>query len=105
MNLTGFNTENVEKMNTMFYQSETTNVIGLDNFDTSNVTDMKEMFKSCKIEYIDLSSFNMNNVTNYDNMFMSITSKKIYAKSEKEKEIFESSVTKKPSSVIVEIKK
>ena len=105
INLSGFDTSNVTIMNAMFYQSDVTNVIGLDSFDTSNVTDMGEMFRACKFEYLDLSSFNMDIVTNYDNMFMSITSKKIYAKSEKEKEIFESSVTKKPSSVIVEIKK
>lgn len=69
LNLTGFNTENVEKMNTMFYQSDVTNVIGLDSFDTSNVTNIHEMFSSSKIEYVDLSSFNMDNVTDMGAMF------------------------------------
>ncbi|MDD6652400.1 MAG: hypothetical protein PUE43_00930 [Clostridium sp.] len=46
-----------------------------------------------------------SNVTDTTGMFRRAHSKKIYAKSEIEKEIFESSVTEKTSSVIVEIKK
>lgn len=64
----------------------------------------KEYLENVK-EIIGLNMLDTGNVTDTTGMFRSAHSKKIYAKSEKEKEIFESSVTKKPSSVIVEIKK
>ena len=105
INISGIDTSNVTNMGSMFFQSDVSNVIGLNKLNTSKVTNMTSMFYDSKIEYLDLSSFDMDNVTDTTSMFSFATSKKIYAKSKKEKEIFESSVTQKPSSVIVEIKK
>lgn len=49
------------------YSGETLN---FENLDTSNVTNMSNMFAFCKnISYLDLNSFNTSNVTNMDNMF------------------------------------
>ena len=45
-------------------------IIGLNKFDTKNVTTMELMFLECKeLEYLDLSSFNTSNVTNMECMF------------------------------------
>ena len=43
---------------------------GIDNFNTSKVTDMREMFNGCEeLEYLDLSNFNTSNVTSMESMF------------------------------------
>ena len=45
-------------------------VNGIENLDTSEVVDMKEMFMQCSVlETIDLSHFNTANVTNMNSMF------------------------------------
>ncbi len=47
-------------------------IIGLNNFDTSNVTSMLQMFAYCyELEYLDLSGFKTNNLTNTEGMFYS----------------------------------
>ena len=70
IDLSGFNTSNVTEMDNMFYQCE--NLISLDvsNFDTTNVTDMNSMFDGCySLTSIDVSSFNTSNVTDMSTMF------------------------------------
>ena len=48
---------------------------GLENFDTSEVTNMQYMFSYCSsLEYIDLTDFNTRNVTNMQDMFTYCTS-------------------------------
>ena len=43
---------------------------GLDNLDTSQVTNMEQMFSNCpKLTALDLSSLNTNNVVSYSSMF------------------------------------
>ena len=45
-------------------------IIGLNTWDTSNITDMNGMFYGCNIiTTLDLSSFDTSNVTNMDFMF------------------------------------
>ena len=45
-------------------------IIGLDTWDTSNITNMSGMFYDCRsIKELDLSSFNTENVTNTSGMF------------------------------------
>ena len=45
-------------------------IIGINNFNTINVTTMKGMFKNCnELENLDLSGFNTSNVTNMERMF------------------------------------
>jgi len=42
---------------------------GVENLDTSNVTDMRKMFNYCGLKTVDLSSFSTSNVTNMRCMF------------------------------------
>ncbi len=50
--------------------SNVTNIIGLENLDTSEVTNMSGMFNSCSsLKSLDLSSFDTSNVTSLNNMF------------------------------------
>ncbi len=50
--------------------STVSNIIGLENLNTSEVTNMGEMFRDCKLlESIDLSHFNTSKVTNMYAMF------------------------------------
>ena len=50
--------------------SDLTEIKGIENINTANVTDMSGMFQYCRgITNLDLSSFNTENVTNMSNMF------------------------------------
>ncbi len=70
IDLSHFDTSNVENMSRMFSGMENLNSLDLSNFDTSNVTDMSHMFDSLtKLPIIDLSSFNTSKVTNMSGMF------------------------------------
>ncbi|MBQ7662590.1 MAG: BspA family leucine-rich repeat surface protein, partial [Prevotella sp.] len=71
IDLSNLNTSNVTNMWQMFYNCEKlTSVTFGTYFNTSNVTNMKEMFEGCDIlENLDLSSFNTANVTNMSGMF------------------------------------
>ena len=51
-----------------------TSIVGLENLNTSIVTDMNSMFSGCEsLTELDLSSFDTKNVTNFAYMFMSCT--------------------------------
>ena len=50
-----------------FYKSNITELVKIP--DTTNVTNMSMMFASTKIQYLDLSNFNTSNVTDMSNMF------------------------------------
>lgn len=54
-----------------FYQETKLTEIDTKYFDTSETTDMSEMFNSCRIKSLDLSHFNTSNVTNMNKMFYS----------------------------------
>ena len=75
INLSGFNTSNVESMAYMFHM---TNVaagppitsLDLSSFDTSKVTNMERMFSGLtNLQNLNLSSFDTRNVTNMEAMF------------------------------------
>ena len=69
LDLSNFNTSNVQKMRYMFYEYEKNN-LDLSNFNTSSVTDMAYMFGNCDgLTELDLTSFNTSNVTNMYGMF------------------------------------
>ena len=52
------------------YFHEIAAIEGLENLNTSEVTDMKEMFRGCSsLTSLDLSAFNTSKVTNMNNMF------------------------------------
>ena len=66
--LENFNTSNVESMNSMFYESNLKE-LNLDNFDTSKVTNMTYMFYYVNLNELNLSSFNTSNVTDMFGVF------------------------------------
>ena len=63
-------TSNVTDMREMFYKNEKLTTIPL--FDTSNVTDMTDMFYMCT-QLTEVPAFNVNNVTTFYNMFYHCT--------------------------------
>ena len=63
----GFNTSNVTNMKTMF--KGCSGCLDLSNFNTENVKVMEEMFSWCYLTSLDLSSFNTRNVRNINRMF------------------------------------
>ncbi len=78
LDLSSFDTYNVQSMAGMFsgdyYNTEIpmnlTNIYGLENFDTSSVTDMNGMFAhNFGLTTLDLSNFDTSNVTNMKWMF------------------------------------
>lgn len=59
-----------EKCSYFTYFNQLTNIIGLENLNTENATDMSYMFKGCgKLIELDLNSFNTSNVTDMQWMF------------------------------------
>ena len=70
INLNKFDTSNVTNMRDMFYSCEGLTNLDLSSFDTSNVTEMNGMFAACdSLTNLDLSSFDTSNVTDMDCMF------------------------------------
>ncbi len=65
-----FNTSNVTNMNNIFALCKQLKSLDLSNFNTANVTDMNAMFNFCSsIVNLNLSGFNTSNVTNMTQMF------------------------------------
>ena len=65
-----FNTSNVTNMYQMFYNCSSLTSLDLKNFDTSKVQSMYNMFNGCSsLTSLDLSSFNTSNVTTMTYMF------------------------------------
>ena len=70
LDLSEFDTRNVETMNSMFWGCSSLTSLDLSSFDTQRVTDMCYMFSECsKLTSIDLSSFNTQLVTDMCYMF------------------------------------
>lgn len=68
------NTSEVTDMGSMFAYCYSLSHLYLQDFDTSNVTNMERMFEQCSsIEELDLSSFNTSKVTNMSFMFYGCT--------------------------------
>ena len=68
--LENLDTSNVTDMNSMFYECSSLVSLDLSSFNTSNVTNMMMMFDGCsKLESINLSSFNTSKVENMRQMF------------------------------------
>ncbi len=72
LDLSGFDTHNVTDMNGMFNGCSHLTELDLSNFDTHNVTDMSWMFHTCYAltEIIGLEHFNTSNVTTMNRMFL-----------------------------------
>ena len=71
LDLSSFNVSKVKAMNSMFADdTELASIKFGDNFVTSNVEHMAEMFTNCtSLTTLDLSKFNTTKVTNMDHMF------------------------------------
>ena len=68
--LANLNTENVTDMGAMFNECNMLKSLDLSSFDTSNVTDISEMFYDCSaLQSLDLSSFDTRNVTLMSSLF------------------------------------
>ena len=68
--LENIDTSNVTNMGAMFYRCVNLESINLSNFKTSNVTNMGSMFFSCEtLKEIDLESFDTSSVTTMSRMF------------------------------------
>ena len=68
--LEDFDTKKVVNMRTMFQNCGNLKQLNVSNFNTSNVTDMSHMFWGVKgLENIDVSNFNTSKVTNMKGMF------------------------------------
>ena len=64
------NTENVTNMSYMFVKCKALTSLDLSNFNTEKVTDMQGMFKECSdLTSLDLSNFNTEKVTKMNQMF------------------------------------
>ena len=64
------NTENVTDMSYMFYGCSALTTLDVSNFNTQNVTDMSGMFEKCSaLTTLDLSNFKTHNVTDMSYMF------------------------------------
>ena len=71
LDLSNFDTSNVENMQLMFSQcSKLKEIKGINKFITSKVINMCAMFSlCCEIEYLDLSNFDTSKVINMDYIF------------------------------------
>ena len=69
-----FDTSNVTDMRDMFNDCSKVGTINLGPMDTSNVTNMEGMFNNCRgLSSLDLTSFDTSKVTNMDSMFKNCT--------------------------------
>lgn len=57
----------------MFYMCSASDIIGLENWDTSNITDMYFAFRNSKIHTLDISKWNLPKGYNMQNMFQECT--------------------------------
>lgn len=70
INFEGFNTSEVTNMSNMFNQCNIIKSLDLSKFNTSNVTNMDGMFLACnQLGSLDLSSFDTSKVTSMNSMF------------------------------------
>ena len=74
LDLSNFDTSNVEVMTAMFYYCSSLTELNVSNFDTSEVEDMDSMFANCSnLTTLDLSDFDTSNVTDMSHMFFYCT--------------------------------
>ena len=69
LNLSNLNTSNVTNMTYMFCDCSSPIIIGLEDLDTSKVTDMSDMLRDIALIELDLSKWDTSNVTDMFNMF------------------------------------
>lgn len=100
LDLSSFNTSNVDNMGSMFGLCSSLTTLDLSSFNTSNVTDMYGMFELCSsLTTLDLSTFDTSKVTDMYFMFDGCNSVvESYARTQADADNFNSSFGK-PSNV------
>ena len=74
LDLSNFNTANVENMSFMFDECSSLTSLNLSSFNTANVTSMSYMFSDCSsLTSLNVSSFDTANVSSMSTMFMACT--------------------------------
>ena len=75
LDVSNFNTSNINNMRYMFYACSNIINLNLSNFNTNKVTDMSYMFANCeRLLSLDIRNFNFNNVSSYTGMFNGVPS-------------------------------
>ena len=75
INLSSFNTQNVNNMRSMFRGCSSLMSLDLSSFDKTNIKDMSSLLYGCSsLENVDLSSFNTSNVNDMSDMFYGCSS-------------------------------
>ena len=70
IDLSNFNTKNVESMSNMFRQCQNLTNINIENLNTSNVTNMQGIFRECtNLKSINLEKFDLSKVQTVQDMF------------------------------------
>ena len=70
LNLSGWDTSSAKTMHGMFYHCESLESLDLSGWNISDVDDMSYMFSDCEsLESLDLSGWDTHNVWDMDNMF------------------------------------
>mgnify|MGYP004653907087 FL=1 len=69
-----FNTSKATDMSLMFISAKSLTSLNLSSLDTSNVTNMRNMFAGAGLTSLNVSSFNTSKVTNFAQMFLNCTS-------------------------------
>ena len=73
LNISNFNTSQVNYMGYMFYGCSSLISLNISNFDTSKVNDMDDMFYGClSLEYINLNNFEVSKLKSFSNMFYKV---------------------------------
>lgn len=78
LDLTDFDTSNINDMSIMFNYCESKSITFSEKFDTSNVKYMDHIFRCCCAQLLDLRYFNMNKVQFFECMFDYCESNEIY---------------------------
>ena len=72
--LENLNTSEVTDMKEMFYSCQELTSLDLSTFDTHKVTNMEGMFENCtRLKMLDITSFDVSNVTSFMQMFSQCT--------------------------------
>ncbi|MCQ2106841.1 MAG: BspA family leucine-rich repeat surface protein [Fibrobacter sp.] len=70
IDVSGLNTANTRDMSFMFHRTSIANtIVGIEKFDTKNVTNMQSMFDYSNVASLNLKNFDTKNVTNMSGMF------------------------------------
>ena len=69
INISNWKTSNVTSVAKMFKEASATEIIGIENLDTSSVTNMWDMFNAVSMDSLDLSKWDTSSATSMQSMF------------------------------------